>query len=378
LITGARQLLTLAAKPGVRRGSAMKDLGVIENGAVLIRNSEIVQVGLSRRLENLREAKNAIKIDAGGRVVLPALVDPSLFAVAGDSAERRREFTAAKALQALLSTVRVVARYGTARTELKVGGRTPSEDMRLLRQSKHFDPKGAHVVRTWFAGARKPADEKEFADSCLEHIEYVKKRRLASFFELEVRNRQTALAAEVFAAASAAGLGCKISWRDFGDATLASLLSVCKIRTVRCVCGADNETAQAIARSPTILIAIPTERLFEPKVERLNLRGFLDAGGGIAIGTGYDPHRLPVFNMQVPISLAVLQCDLSPEEAITAATINAAYASGLGSQTGSLEVGKSADVLILNVNDYRELPLKLGVNNAAAMIRSGNVLFKQI
>jgi imidazolonepropionase-like amidohydrolase len=80
LITDARQLLTLAAKPGVRRGTAMQDLGVIENGAILIRNSEIIQVGFSRRLENLREARNAIRIDAGGRVVLPALIDPSLFA----------------------------------------------------------------------------------------------------------------------------------------------------------------------------------------------------------------------------------------------------------------------------------------------------------
>ena len=378
LITGARQLLTLAAKPGVRRGTAMQDLGVIENGAILIRNSEIIQVGFSRRLENLREARNAIRIDAGGRVVLPALIDPSLFAVGSDSPKRVRQSTGGKSLQALLSVVRVVARYGTARTELKVGGRTPAEDMRLLRQSKHFDPKGAHVVRTWFACARKASDEREFADSCLEHIEYVKKRRLASFFELEVQNQQTALAAEVIAAMSASGVACKISWHDFGDATLASLLSACKIRTVRCLHGADNETVGAIARSPSILIAIPAERLFEPKVERLNLRGILDAGGGIAIGTGYDPHRLPVFNMQVAISLAVLQCDLSPEEAITAATINAAYASGLGSQTGSLEVGKSADVLVLNVSDYRELPLKLGVNNAAAMIRSGNVLFKQI
>jgi len=86
---------------------------------------------------------------------------------------------------------------------------------------------------------------------------------------------------------------------------------------------------------------------------------------------------MPVFNMQTAIALAVLRLKLTTEQAISAATINSAHALGLGDTVGSLEPGKQADVLVMNLSDYREIPRRFGVNHVGMAIREGKVAFNR-
>lgn len=81
--------------------------------------------------------------------------------------------------------------------------------------------------------------------------------------------------------------------------------------------------------------------------------------------------------MQMALSFAVLHLRLTIEQAITAATINAAHAAGVGHLTGSLEAGKRADILILTLSDYREIPRQFGINHVGMAIREGNVVFNR-
>jgi imidazolonepropionase len=139
----------------------------------------------------------------------------------------------------------------------------------------------------------------------------------------------------------------------------------------------DAAVIPELAKSQTMLVVdIGDTALTDAK--ELRLRDFLDQNGGLAIATGYDPVRSPMFSMQMALALAVLRLDMTTEEAITAATINAAYASGIGEKVGSLECGKDADLLILNLTDYRDLPRQFGVNHVGFVMRAGAVVFNRI
>jgi imidazolonepropionase len=112
--------------------------------------------------------------------------------------------------------------------------------------------------------------------------------------------------------------------------------------------------------------------------DQAGIRALLDSNAAVAIASGYDQVASPVFNMQMAIAQAVLQMKMTTEEAITAATVNAAHASGVASKTGSLEFQKQADLLLLNLADYRELPRQFGINHVGMVIRSGSVVFNRI
>jgi imidazolonepropionase len=111
--------------------------------------------------------------------------------------------------------------------------------------------------------------------------------------------------------------------------------------------------------------------------ENPSVRKLASVGGAIALASGYDAKDAPIFSMQMVVALAVLRLRLSVEQAITATTINAAHALGLGNEVGSLEAGKRADLLVLNLSDYREIPRRIGVNHVAMAMRDGNLVINR-
>ncbi len=106
-------------------------------------------------------------------------------------------------------------------------------------------------------------------------------------------------------------------------------------------------------------------------------RGLIEAGAAVALASNFNPLLTPVFNMQTVVALACLQMGLTPAEAISAATINGAYALGLGDRIGSLEPGKAADILLLNLRDYRDAGWLWGGNSVYAAIRNGRVIYRE-
>jgi imidazolonepropionase len=106
-------------------------------------------------------------------------------------------------------------------------------------------------------------------------------------------------------------------------------------------------------------------------------RSLVDSGAAVALSSGYHSISAATFSMQMAIALGVTRLGLNAEEAITAATINAAHALGCANKTGSLEAGKNADILVLNVSDYREIPAQFGINHVVMAFRNGNMVLNK-
>jgi imidazolonepropionase len=181
---------------------------------------------------------------------------------------------------------------------------------------------------------------------------------------------------ELLGAAKTHGLQVKVHADEFaavGGAELAARHSA--VSADHCVCSTD-EGLKALEAARVIAVLLPVV----PFVHRLPHfapgRHFIETGVPVALGTDFNPSCLNE-SMQMVMAFACYACGLSPAESITAATINAAYAVGLGDRIGSLEVGKQADLVIWEVNNHRKLPERLGGALAQAVIKKGKLVFQK-
>lgn len=297
LLRGARQLLTLRGPEGPRRGTELHNVGIIQDGAVLISDTSIVEVGPTRRLENLAAARDAEEIDASGCVVLPGFIDSGVTLVRGVAEHSPR------ALKALaLHRIEEAVRCGTTALEAICGPiAAEASALKVLRIHAALQELPLTLVSTL-----------ALSDPRLLAVPRI--RRLADF--AEIRGDDPAL----LSAARSSGWNLKPH-----AVTVLNPLPLF--------------SAQAGA-APA---GYPPARLL------------MDRGDAVALASNGG-------NMQVAIALACRAMDLTPAEAIAAATINGACAIGRSRSVGSLEAGKSADLLVLGVPDYRELPYHLGGN----------------
>lgn len=312
LLRGARQLLTLRGPQAPRCGTELYNLGIIQDGAVLIADSSIVEVGPTRRLENLAAARHAEEIDASGCVVLPGFVDSGA-ALVRDVAEHSPRTLKTFALRRIDEAVRC----GTTALEAICGpGLAESAALKTLRVHAALRELPLTLVSTI-----------ALSDPHLLAVPRI--RRLADFAEL-------------------------------GGAEL---------------CGGDPAVL-ALARhagwnlkphAVTVLNPLPS---FLEQTSYPAARSLIDSGDAIALASGGA-------NMQMAIALACRAMHMTAAEAIAAATINGACAIGRSRSVGSIEPGKSADLLILGVPDYRELPYHLGVNLVNLVMIRGAVRLRK-
>jgi imidazolonepropionase len=123
----------------------MNDLGVIEDGSVLIRNDQIAAVGPTRRLENLREARDAAVIPANGRIVMPGFVDPDLRIMSRATEGTGRQRNLSRMAQETSTVLRAALQHGTTRAEVKLGGSTPVEELKALKSARRIVEKGNNL-----------------------------------------------------------------------------------------------------------------------------------------------------------------------------------------------------------------------------------------
>ncbi|HWB95432.1 MAG TPA: amidohydrolase family protein, partial [Bryobacteraceae bacterium] len=142
----------------------------------------------------------------------------------------------------------------------------------------------------------------------------------------------------------------------------------------------ENSSAEDLAMlcaSDTIATLCPGPAFHLGTNRFAQARALIDGGAAVALATNFNPHTSPTCNMQMILSLACSQLGMMPGEAISAATINGAHSLGCADRVGSLEHGKSADLLLLNVSDYREMPYYFGVNSVHLTIKRGVVLYQE-
>lgn len=411
LVVHAGQLLTLAgANERPRTGPALSELGLVPDGAVAAADGIIVAAGPTAQvMDEAAPGPRGQVIDAAGRVVLPGLVDPHthlIFAgsradefemrlagatyqeisrAGGGIASTMQATRAATEDQLLESGRRRLDRmlaHGTTTAEVKSGyGLTVEDELKCLRVAHRLSAShDVDVIPTFLGAHAIPPDRRNDPDGYVrlvidEMLPAVVEEDLAEFCDVfcEAGAFTPEQARAVLEAGVEAGLDPKIhadELSDLGGAALAA--DVEAVSADHLLCASDDGLA-AMANAGTIAVLLPGTALFLG-VPYARARRMIDLGVPIAVGTDFNPGTSPTYSMPMIVALACLGMRLTPAEAIVAATINAAHAIAAAEEVGSLEAGKAADIVILDVLDYRHLAMHFGVNPVQAVIKRGQVV----
>jgi imidazolonepropionase len=405
LVRGARQLLTLRGDSGPRRGVALRDLGIVPNGAVLIKDRIIVDAGPARRIEKLPEARRAREIDASGRVAMPGFVDSHTHLVFGrprlvdyemrlagasyaeiaaagggiqSSVKAVRGMSAAELETQARASLDAMARHGTTTVEAKSGyALDRAGEIKTLRLLAKLNGDPLDIVPTYL-GAHIPPPEyrgnpEAYIDWMIaEMMPLIRRRKLARFVDVYCDDGAFTLdqSHRYLDNARRLGFGLKIHAEQFASTGAARLAVELGATSVDHLEHASADDIRALAQSNTIATLLPGSVFHLGLRTYAPARALIEAGAAVALATDFNPGTSPTYSMQMVLSLACTEMRMSPAEAISAATINGAHALGLAATVGSLEPGKQADLLILNVSDYRELPYYFGANNVHMTIKS--------
>jgi imidazolonepropionase len=414
LITGAAQLLTLR-EHGPRRGAALSNLGMLKDGALLIRDGLIAAVSARAKLEGLPEARTAEKLDVGGRVVLPGFVDSHThlihaasraeeyeLKIAGasyeeiarkgggilNSVKRLRAATSEALKKRARAALREFAACGTTTIEAKSGyGLDVASELKILRLHRELGAEqpleivstflGAHVVPAEYR--RKPKGATEYVTLLVERlIPEVADRKLAEF--CDVFCDRGAFSREqsrrILDAGKRRGLAPRLHAEQLSR-TGATQLAV-ELQAASCdhLEQVNRGDIAALANSDTVATLLPGCDFHLGLKRYAPARALIDAGAVVALATDYNPGTSPTLSMPMILSLACTQLRMTPAEAIVAATLNGAYALHRGKQIGSLEAGKAADFAVFDVEDYREIPYYFGVNKCWMTVKRGQVAWK--
>ena len=374
-----------------RRGPALDDLSIITDGALLIRDGVLLEVGTSRRVENLALASDAKEINAAGRVVMPGFVDshthlafPLLSSRNGDRTDAAR-LVRANTGQLLAAKARAyldaMARHGTTTVEVKTGcGPDECAENKMLRVLSVFKHDPVEVVPSFLFHLpdHHNGSFHEAADWVMgDLLPKIRQRRAAHFADVvwdsdPERHRHFDRFLKV---ARDLGFPRKIH-ADHLQPQFAMASAVDhQVVSIDHLEHATEAEAAILGTAGTIATLLPCASFRNGR--HAPARALIDAGAAIALATNFNPHHTPTLNMQMAVALACLHMGLTVAEAISAATINGAHALGCANRVGSLEPGKSADVLILNVSDYRDLAHTFGTNVVHQTMKRGEVIYKE-
>lgn len=371
---------------GYRHGSDLQELGIIPDGALLIRNGVVVEAGSTRRLENLAAARGAIEVNAAGRVVMPGFVDSHthlVFPPPGDGEESAARTVRASTAQRIAARSRAwllaMARHGTTTVEAKTGcDHKHGAQAKLLRvlRALHGDP--LDVIAS-FQLRLPEGDAAETVEWAIgEFLPAIRKRRLARFADIswDADPAHAECFGRCLRAARNLGLPCKIHVHPActgaairqGVANLAVSIDHWE--------GAGAADVELMAGAGSMATVMPGAWLRRdgplPPV-----RALLDAGVPLALATDFAPQLARSLNMQTVVAMACRWMGMTLEEAISAATVNGAHALGSGGKVGSLEPGNAADLIVLNTSDYRELACHFGANLVFLTMKRGEFIYQE-
>lgn len=331
LLRGARQLITLRGAEGPRRGADCSDLGIINDGSLLIRDGRILSVGQSRRIDNLNEARLADVYEAHGAVVMPGFVDCHT-AIPESNAVLRRLLDLALAHGT--TTLGGYGSYSALRT-LEIENRRQLPFVASLQVEDDFDEG---------------------------QLDRAARRNLASFLRLDLLEHSRP-ALRFF---RSIGPAIRVhaprqenpDWVGLALAYGAAVL----------------ELSAPLNREQTALLSDSSACAVMTANAPGMLRELLDRGAALALGSGFGVELTGTCSMLAAAALASRDGALDLAEAITMGTINAAHALGVGDICGSLESGKQANLLVLHLSDYRELSQYAGVNVVSKIFQAGTLV----
>jgi len=390
----------------------MRELSIIADGAMLVRASRIEKVGTRSEIEDLITSDCEV-VDAARRIVLPGFVDAHAHPVfAGTRSDEFEERAAGATYQEIAargggikSTVRATReataddlfnsgkryanwflRCGTTTVEAKSGyGLTLDDELKILRAIKQLDQElalryvptflGAHDIPTEFSERRD-----EYVALVIEEmLPGVAREELAEYCDVFCEKRVFTIeeSRRILTAARQLGFGLRIHADQLslsGGAQLAAELQATTADHLEQTDAAGIEALQAAGVQPVLLPA---------SVYALGSRGYpaaremIAAGLAVVLATDFNPGSSPTPSMLQVLSLAATHLKMTAAESITAATINGAYSLNRGAKLGSLEAGKSADFVIHDCDDFRELSYFFGIEHAREVYVGGRLAFSR-
>ena len=389
-IANIGQLVTLARSPRPRVGTELGNLAIIEDAALLIEEGRIVATGKYSELKS-KTPTDAKIIDANQSCVTPGFVDAHThlvfagnraaefeqriagatyqqIAAAGGGILRTVALTRAASEDELLTTTRRhrdrMLRSGTTTLEAKSGyGLDRDTELKMLRVLRRLsEERSTRIIPTLLAAHTIPPEYKDHRGQYVrfitdELIPEVVAAGLAQYCDAFCDDHAFTVdeTRAVLTAARQHGLKLRIHAEQFRPGTGADLAAELGAATADHLETATNETLEHLRAAGVQPVLLPGSVFALSRTQYPPARKMIEAGLAIVIATDFNPGSSPVPSMPFMLSLACLQMRLSPAEALTAATINAAYSLGFGDRTGSLEPGKQADFLIHEFSDYREL-----------------------
>ena len=408
LIVDAEELITLVGgsqKPLV--GKQMQELGIIHNGGLAVKDGRIVAVGKTSDVAKVFKAENVIR--ANGKIVLPGFVDPHTHLVFAGSREdefqmrvegayymvilssgggilktvkETRKASAEKLVDFGLKTLDVMLEHGTTTAEAKSGyGLITKDELKILEVMKRLDQLHAVDIVPTFLGAH--AIPPEFQNSSINYVNLVieemlpkvAEKGLAEFcdvfcekgvFSLEQTKR-------ILVAGKNHGLKPKVHADEMSLLGGAELAADIGATSADHLLFSSDEGIKAMADKSVVAVLLPAAAFSLMGGRYADARKMIDFGVPVALGTDFNPSCW-VENQQLIIAFACHFMRLTAAEAITAATINAAHAIGRASEVGSLEVGKKADVIVLDVPNHKFLGYRFGVNLVDKVVKNGRVV----
>ncbi len=411
-VVNCSQLLTLAGPARPRVGPEMRELGIIEDGAMLVRGGRVERVGRRGEVEPLI-AGGVEVLDACGRVVMPGFVDAHAHPVfAGDRAdefERRAEGQTYQEIAAAGGGIRATVRKtraatedglfeeskrrarwflrtGTTTVEAKSGyGLTVEDELKILRVVRRLNEETPLQYVPTFLGAHDVPEE--FRERRAKYVRLVVEEMLprvasgglAEFCDVFCEERVFTVgeSRRILTAARARGLNLRVHADQLslsGGATLAADLGAATADHLEHTDAAGIEALRKAGVQPVLL---PGSVYALGSARYPAAREMIERGLGLVLATDFNPGSSPTPSMTMALSIASTHMKMTPAEGLTAATVNAAHSLGRGDEIGSLEEGKRADFVLHDCADYRELAYFFGVEHAHATYVAGRPAYRR-
>lgn len=403
VVLNASQLVTLSGPKRPRIGPELSELGIIRNGGMLIRDGNIESVGPNDQIE--KNIGDAEIINAGGGIVMPGFVDAHTHLVFSgnrlDDFERRArgetyeqianagggiwstvEKTRAASELHLLAQAKKHAnwflRYGTTTVEAKSGyGLTVEDELKILRVMRELKKEVHLEIVPTFLGAHAVPRElspDEYLDIVIRQmLPRVAAEKLAEFCDVFCESGYFNIdqSRKILSAAKKVGLSLRGHVDQLTNSGGAKLMAEMGAITADHLEQTDEQGISALKKANVQPVLLPGSVYALGSSRYPRAREMIETGLAVVLATDFNPGSSPTPTMPMVLSLACTQMKMSPAEAISASTINAAYSLNRGDKIGSLEPGKSANFVILDCEDYRELPYWFGMSHTHSVYVRG-------
>ncbi|AXC11829.1 Imidazolonepropionase [Acidisarcina polymorpha] len=413
LLTNCSQIVTLSGPSRPRVGAEMRELSIVRDGAILMHFGRIVAVGPRSEVEPLA-SRDAEIVDAAGQVVTPGFVDGHTHLIfAGNRADEFELRCAGMTYQqiseqggGIRSTVRKTRtategelvdtgrkhaqwflRNGTTTVEAKSGyGLTLESELKILRAVRSVSEQTPLRCVPTFLGAHEVPEEYS-SDYHYEGPSYVEliiremlpavaQQRLARYCDVfcEPKVFSVGMARQILTAAKALGLELRVHADQFTCSGAALLAAELGAKTADHLEQSDSVSIAALKAAGVQPVLLPGSVYAIGSQKYAPARAMIEAGLAVVLATDFNPGSSPTASMPMVMSLACTQMKMTPAEALTAATINAACSLDVQHDVGSLDVGKVADIVVHEAEDYREIPYWFGGQRPAVVLVGGERL----